>query len=74
MLHGQPVFDNSEQKVPGQWDRHCFESRVNCFAVRIVDNNNNNNMIVPVTAAAVGMLTEGLKKNLEGVPGAHSVD
>jgi hypothetical protein len=38
------------------------------------DDNKNNNMIVPVTVAAIGIVTKGLKKNLEAVTGTHSVD
>jgi hypothetical protein len=38
------------------------------------NNNNNNNMIVPVTVAAIGIVTIDLKKNLEAVTGTHSVD
>jgi hypothetical protein len=63
---------------------------MNCCDVRNVDgdddddnnnddddddnNNNNNNMIVPVTDAAIGIVTKDLKKNLEAVSGTHSVD
>jgi hypothetical protein len=38
------------------------------------NSNNNNSMIVPVTVAAIGIVTKDLKKNLEAVPGTHSVD
>jgi hypothetical protein len=37
------------------------------------NNNNNNNMIVPVTVAAIGIVTKDAKKNLEAIPGTHSV-
>jgi hypothetical protein len=38
------------------------------------DDNNNNNKIVPITVAAIGIVTEDLEKNLEAVPGTLSVD
>jgi hypothetical protein len=31
-------------------------------------------MIIPVTAAATGIVTKRLKKNLEAIPGKHSTD
>ena len=30
--------------------------------------------IVPVITGATGIVTKGLKKNLEAVPGKHSID
>jgi len=39
-----------------------------------VDNNNNNKCtIVPVIIGATGILTRSLRKNLEAVPGKHSI-
>ena len=40
------------------------------------DNNNNNLIctIVPVIIAATGTVTRSLKKNLETIPGKHSID
>jgi len=41
------------------------------------NNNNNNNLkctIVPVIIGATGMVTRSLRKNLEAVPGKHSID
>jgi hypothetical protein len=43
-------------------------------------NNNNKRMwnlkctIIPVIIVATGILTRSLKKNLEAVPGKHSID
>jgi hypothetical protein len=31
-------------------------------------------MIIPVVIGATGTVTKGLKKNLEAIPGKHSVD
>jgi hypothetical protein len=31
-------------------------------------------MIIPVVTGVTGMVTKGLKKNLEAIPGKHSVD
>ena len=31
-------------------------------------------MIIPVITGAIGIVTESLKKNLEVIPGKHSVD
>jgi hypothetical protein len=31
-------------------------------------------MIVPVVIGATGMVTRGLRKNLEAIPGKHSID
>jgi hypothetical protein len=31
-------------------------------------------MIVPVITGAAGMVTKGLKKGLEAIPGKHSID
>jgi hypothetical protein len=31
-------------------------------------------MVVPVVIGATGVVTKGLKKNLEAVPGKHSID
>jgi hypothetical protein len=36
------------------------------------DNNNNNNK--PVLIGATGVVTRSLRKNLEAVPGKHSID
>jgi hypothetical protein len=57
------VWHSSELEVPGQWDRHCCGSWLNCCDVRNVDgdDNNNNSMIVPVTVAAIGIVTKDLK-------------
>jgi hypothetical protein len=35
---------------------------------------NMNCMIIPVIIGAIGMITRGLKKNLEAIPGKHSID
>ena len=37
-------------------------------------NNNNNNNNIPVIIGANGIVTRSLKKNLEAVPGKHSID
>jgi len=69
-----------EVEMSGQWDRHCCGSLLNCCYVRNVDgdndddDDNNNNKIVPITVAAIGIVTEDLEKNLEAVPGTLSVD
>jgi hypothetical protein len=31
-------------------------------------------MIIPVITGATGIVTKGLKKNLEAIPGKHSID
>ena len=31
-------------------------------------------MIIPVVIGATGIVTRGLKKNLEAIPGNHSID
>jgi hypothetical protein len=31
-------------------------------------------MIIPVIIGATGMVTKGLKKHLEAIPGTHSID
>jgi hypothetical protein len=31
-------------------------------------------MIIPVIIGATGIVTKGLKKNLEAIPGKHSID
>jgi hypothetical protein len=36
------------------------------------DNNNNNN--IPVITGATGIVIIGLQKNLEAIPGIHSID
>jgi hypothetical protein len=38
------------------------------------DNNNNNNTIIPIVIGATGIVTRKLNKNLEAVPGKHSID
>jgi hypothetical protein len=38
------------------------------------NNTNNNNNNKQVIIGATGILTKGLKKNLEAVPGKHSID
>jgi hypothetical protein len=41
------------------------------------DNNNNNNLkctFIPVIIEATGIVTRSLRKNLEAVPGKHSID
>ena len=41
------------------------------------DNNNNLNLkftIIPVVIGATGIVTRSLRKNLEAVPGKHSID
>jgi delta-aminolevulinic acid dehydratase/porphobilinogen synthase len=35
---------------------------------------NMKNMIMPVIIGATGIVTKGLKKNLEAMPGKHSID
>jgi hypothetical protein len=35
---------------------------------------NMNCMIVPVVTGATGTVTRGLRKNLEAIPGKHSID
>jgi hypothetical protein len=37
-------------------------------------NNNNNNNNIPVIIGATGIVTRSLRKNLEAVPGKHSID
>ena len=37
------------------------------------NNNNNNNTIVPVIIGATEIVTRSLWKNLETVPGKHSI-
>jgi hypothetical protein len=34
----------------------------------------NKRMIVPAIIGGTGMVTKGLKKNLEAMPGKHSID
>jgi hypothetical protein len=31
-------------------------------------------MLIPIVNGATGIVTEGLKKNVEAIPGKHSVD
>jgi hypothetical protein len=31
-------------------------------------------MIIPIIIGATGIVTKGLKKNLEAIPGKHSID
>jgi hypothetical protein len=31
-------------------------------------------MIIPVVIGATGIVTKGLRKNLEAIPGGHSID
>ena len=38
------------------------------------NNNNNNNKIIPVITGATGIVMRSLRKNLEAVPGKHSID
>ena len=38
------------------------------------NNNNNNNNNIPVIIGATGIVTRSLNKNLEAVPGKHSID
>jgi hypothetical protein len=38
------------------------------------NNNNNNNTIIAVIIGATGIVTRSLRKNLEAVPGKHSID
>jgi len=39
------------------------------------DNNNNNKCtIIPVIIGATGIVTRSVRKNLEAVPGGHSMD
>ena len=38
------------------------------------ENNNNNNNNTPVIIGANGIVTNGLKKSLEAIPGKHSTD
>ena len=38
------------------------------------NNNNNNNNNKPVIIGATGIVTRSLKKNLEAIPGKHSID
>ena len=38
------------------------------------EDNNNNNTIIPVIIGATGIVTRSLRKNLEAIPGKHSID
>jgi len=38
------------------------------------NNKNNNNNNKPVIIGATGLVTRSLRKNLEAVPGKHSID
>ena len=38
------------------------------------NNNNNNNNNKPVIIGATGIVTRSSRKNLEAVPGKHSID
>jgi len=41
------------------------------------NNNNNNNLkctLMPVVIGATGIVTRSLRKNLEALPGKHSID
>jgi hypothetical protein len=40
----------------------------------INNNDNNNNNKMPVIIGATGIETRSLRKNLEAVPGRHSID
>jgi len=63
-----------------------FHIRIHIRAIKINchNNNNNNNKIqrmwnlkcttVPVIIGATGIVTRSLRKNLETVPGKHSID
>ena len=62
-----------------------FHIRIHIRAIKInCHNNNNNNKIqrmwnlkcttVPVIIGATGIVTRSLRKNLETVPGKHSID
>ena len=56
------------------------------YCIWLNNNNNNNNCIeiqrmwnlkctiIPVIIGATGIVTRSLKKNLEAVPGKHSID
>jgi len=39
-----------------------------------INNNNNNNNNKPVIIGTTGLVTGGLRKNLEAIPGKHSID
>jgi len=63
-------------------DRCCIESRQKCRAQRWKINLNTKiqrmwNMkckIVPVITGAIGIVTRGLEKSLEAIPGKYSID
>jgi hypothetical protein len=38
------------------------------------NNNNNNNNNKPVIIESTGIVTKGFRKNLEDIPGKHSID
>ena len=58
---------NGNDGVNGRKIRLDVESQCN-------NNNNNNNTILPIIIEVTGKITRSLRKNLEAVPGKHSID
>jgi hypothetical protein len=50
------------------------EAKIQEFMYRVQQMWHLKCKIIPVIIAATGILTEGLRKNLEVIPGKHSVD
>jgi hypothetical protein len=48
--------------------------KYNSLCIKIKQMWNMKCMIIPVVIGATGIVTEGLKKNSEDIPGKHSVD
>jgi hypothetical protein len=50
------------------------ETKIQVFMYRILQMWNMKCMIIPVLIGATGIVTRGLRKNLEAIPGNHSTD
>jgi hypothetical protein len=48
--------------------------KYNRLCIKIKQMWNTKRTIIPVIIGATGIVTEGLKKNLEAIPGKHSID
>jgi hypothetical protein len=71
-MHPDRCSNTRRQKYHAKGSRE--EIKYNSLCIEIKRMWNMNCMIIPVIIGATGIVTKGLKKNLEAIPGKHSTD
>ena len=63
------------KSIEWKCNKKCGSTMQRDFQVRqFANNNNNDNNNIPAIIGATGIVTRSLRKNLEAVPGKHSID